>query len=271
MSAQAIAPATRLRTAFISDVHLGARECRADLLLEFLDSVQLDTLVVAGDLIDLWSLRKKVFWPPAHGEVIRAILAKAKRGTRVVYIPGNHDAEFRELAGAVFGNLEIHREHVHVTADGRKLLVLHGDEFDGLVRCSRWLEWLGNAAYDFVLWLNRGFNFTRRLFGFPYWSLASWLKQRIGNAVEYIGRFEHAAAHAAQRRGMDGVICGHIHRARMTTLEGVLYCNDGDWVENCTTLVEDLNGRLTVWNWAERHAALTAVTAEVPARVGQAA
>lgn len=271
MSAQATAPVTRLRTAFISDVHLGSKECQAAALLEFLESAHLDTLVLVGDIIDLWSLRKKIFWPQAHTDVIRAILGKAKRGTRVIYIPGNHDEEFRELDGAVFGNLEIHREHVHQTADGRKLLVLHGDEFDGAVRCSRWLELLGNATYGFALWLNRGCNLARRLFGLPYWSLASYLKHKIGNAVKYIDRFEHAAAHAAQRRGMDGVVCGHIHRAAIASIAGVLYCNDGDWVENCSLLVEDLNGRLALWNWTERRAVLQPIDATLPERLGQAA
>jgi len=271
MPAPASAPATRLRTAFISDVHLGAKECRADLLLEFLDRVQLDSLVLAGDIIDLWSLRKKVFWPQAHNDVIRAILSKAKRGTRVIYVPGNHDQEFRELDGAVFGNLEIHREFVHVTADGRKLLVLHGDEFDGAVQYSRALTWLGSEMYDFALWVNRGFNAVRRLFGFPYWSLATWLKHKVGNAMEYIGRFEQAVAHAARRRGVDGVVCGHIHRAAMTTHDGLLYCNDGDWVESCSTLVEDLNGRLALWNWVERREELSPQLAAVSPHVEQAA
>jgi len=271
MHASARVPLTRLRTAFISDVHLGTKDCRAELLLEFLESVQLETLVLVGDIFDIWSMRKKVYWPQIHNDVVRAILGKAKRGTRVIYVPGNHDEVFRELDGTVFGNLEIHREHIHVTAEGRRLLVLHGDEFDGAVRCSRWLEWLGNRAYDFVLWLNHGFNSLRRLMGFPYWSLASYLKHKIANAVEYIGRFEQAAAHAARRRDVDGVICGHIHRAALREIDGVLYCNDGDWVESCSTLVEDLNGRLALWNWMERRAVAAPVAEVEPAGVGEAA
>jgi UDP-2,3-diacylglucosamine pyrophosphatase LpxH len=256
MSNSAAAPAIRLRTAFISDVHLGTRGCSAELLLDFLKSVQVDTLVLIGDIIDVWSLRKSLYWPQAHNNVIRSILGKAKHGTRVIYVPGNHDEVFRELDGSVFGNLEIHREYVHETADGRQLLVLHGDEFDSVVKCSPWLAKLGSGAYDFLLWLNRYVNLLRRTCGFPYWSLAAYLKHKVKNAVQYIGNFEQAGAYAARKRQVDGVVCGHIHRAEITTIDGVLYCNDGDWVESCSTLVEDFNGRLALWNWVEERRAL---------------
>ncbi len=265
------APAVRLRTAFISDVHLGTKGCRADLLLNFLKSVHIDKLVMIGDIVDVWSLRRNLYWPQAHNDVVRAILGKARHGTRVLYVPGNHDEVFRELDGSVFGNLEIHRELIHETADGRRLLVLHGDEFDAVVKCSPWLAKLGSRAYELTLRMNRYVNLIRRTFGFPYWSLAAWLKHKVKNAVQYIGNFEMAVAHAARRRGVDGVVCGHIHRAEMTMLDGILYCNDGDWVESCTTLVEDMNGRLLLWNWEQERAALTAGTpAAVPA-IGRAA
>ena len=241
----------RLRTAFISDVHLGSRGCRADLLHEFLKSVDVETLFLVGDIVDLWALRKTFFWPQEHNNVMRTLLGKAKNGTRVIYIPGNHDAHIREFCGSAFGNLEIHREYVHATADGRRLLVMHGDEFDTVVKCSPWLARLGARAYDFLLRMNRYVNALRRLFGYPYWSLASYLKHRVKNAVQYISSFERAVAHAARRRRVDGVVCGHIHRAEMTEIDGVTYCNDGDWVESCTALVEDLNGRLAVWSWPE--------------------
>ncbi|HSD75042.1 MAG TPA: UDP-2,3-diacylglucosamine diphosphatase [Steroidobacteraceae bacterium] len=250
-----------LRTAFISDVHLGTRGCRADLLLEFLKSIHVETLVLVGDIIDMWSLRRNVFWPQEHINVIRTILGQAKRGTRVIYVPGNHDEVFRELAGSVFGNLEVQREYVHETVAGRRLLVVHGDEFDGMVKCSPWLAALGVWIYDVLLWLNHHLDVLRRALGFPYWSLASYLKHKSRNAVEHIRRFEHAAASLARRRGLDGIVCGHIHRARVTRLESVLYCNDGDWVESCTTLVEDLNGALSLWRWSEQRARLDSAAA----------
>ncbi len=271
MSAPTGSKPIRLRTAFISDVHLGTRGCRADLLLEFLKSIHVETLVLIGDIIDVWSLRRNFFWPQEHVNVIRTILGKAKHGTRVIFVPGNHDEVFRELAGSVFGNLEVQREYLHDTAEGRRLLVLHGDEFDGVVKCSRWLAALGVGIYAVLLRLNRYLDCVRRAFGFPYWSLASYLKYKSRNAVEHIRRFEEAAASVARRRGVDGVVCGHIHRAEIAELEGVLYCNDGDWVESCTSLVEDLNGRLSLWRWSEQRVRLECVEAPTRESIGRAA
>ncbi len=271
MSATVGSTSIRLRTAFISDVHLGTRGCRADLLLEFLKCVHVETLVLIGDIVDVWSLRRSVFWPQEHINVLRTILGKAKHGTRVIYVPGNHDEIFRELAGSVFGHLEVQREYIHETADGRRLLVLHGDEFDAVVKCSPWLAALGLWIYDLLLRLNRYLNLLRRKLGFPYWSLASYLKHKSTNAVEHIGKFEQAAAFAARRRGMDGVVCGHIHRAAMACLDGVLYCNDGDWVESCTSLVEDLNGRLSLWHWTEQRERFLSVSAPAQDAIGRAA
>jgi UDP-2,3-diacylglucosamine pyrophosphatase LpxH len=245
----------RLRTVFISDVHLGSKGCRADLLLEFLKSVEVEQLYLVGDIVDFWAMRKNFFWPQEHNNVLRTILGKAKGGTRVRFIPGNHDADLREFVGSAFGNLEIHREYIHQTAEGKRLLVMHGDEFDTVVQCSPWLARLGSTAYDFTLQLNRYVNAVRRLFGYSYWSLANYLKHRVKNAVSYISSFERAVAHAARKRGVDGVVCGHIHRAEISDIDGVLYCNDGDWVESCTALVEDMNGRLAIWHWAELRAA----------------
>jgi UDP-2,3-diacylglucosamine pyrophosphatase LpxH len=242
---------TKLRTVFVSDVHLGSRGCRADLLLEFLKSVEVEYLFLVGDIVDLWAMRKSFFWPQEHNNVLRIILSKAKKGTRVIYIPGNHDEDLREFCGTVFGNLEIHREFVHRMSDGRQLLVMHGDEFDTVVKCSPWLAKFGSSAYDFTLGLNRYFNSLRRLFGYPYWSLANYLKHKVKNAVQYISSFERAVAHEARKRGVDGVVCGHIHRAEITDIDGVMYCNDGDWVESCSALVEDMNGRLALWSWPE--------------------
>jgi len=258
----------RYRSVFISDVHLGFRGCRARELLEFLRSVHCDHLFLVGDIVDFWSLARSFFWPQEHNDVVRAILGKAKAGTRVIFIPGNHDATLREYAGTAFGNLEIHTEFVHATADGRRLLVMHGDEFDAIVKCSPWLARVGNVMYEFTLALNRYVNGLRRVFGFPYWSLAGYLKERVKNAMEYISGFERAVAHEARRRGVDGVVCGHIHRAGITSFDGVLYCNDGDWVESCSALTEDLNGRLALTTWDELRATLPAFAAS---RLGQAA
>jgi UDP-2,3-diacylglucosamine pyrophosphatase LpxH len=242
----------RFRSVFISDVHLGFRGCSADYLLDFLHSIEVDNLYLVGDIIDMWSLEKSFFWPQAHNNVIRTLLGKAKHGTRVIYIPGNHDSCFRDYDGMVFGNVEIRRQVVHETADGRRFLVLHGDEFDSVIKASPLLEAAGNHAYAFILALNRYVNFFRRRFGFPYWSIAAYLKSRVKNAVKYIANFERALAQHAREQGLDGTICGHIHRAEITDIDGVLYCNDGDWVESCTTLVEDDSGQLSLLRWAEQ-------------------
>jgi UDP-2,3-diacylglucosamine pyrophosphatase LpxH len=232
-------------------VHLGFKGCRAAFLLDFLRRVECETLYLVGDIIDLWSLERSFYWPPQHTDVIRTVLAKAKHGTRVVYVPGNHDRTFRDYDGWVFGNVEIRREALHRTADGRRFVVLHGDEFDSVIRASPFLESLGNRAYAFVLQLNRCLNDVRQRFGYPYWSVAAFLKHKVRNAVSYIGNFERAVAFEARRRGVDGMICGHIHRAGIAQIEGIAYCNDGDWVENCTALVEDAQGRLSLLRWTE--------------------
>jgi UDP-2,3-diacylglucosamine pyrophosphatase LpxH len=261
----------RFRTVFISDVHLGFRGCSADYLLDFLHSIETDTLYLVGDIIDVWSLKKSFFWPQAHSDVVRAILGKAKRGTRVIYIPGNHDSMFREYDGLVFGNLEIRREAIHETADARRFVVLHGDEFDAVIKASPLLEVLGNHAYSFVLQLNRCVNFFRRRCGFPYWSVAAYLKHKVKNAVKYIANFEQALADEAKRRGVDGMICGHIHRAEISQIDGVLYCNDGDWVESCTTLTEDFSGRLSLLRWTETKEVVSHSALANPIPVDQAA
>jgi UDP-2,3-diacylglucosamine pyrophosphatase LpxH len=254
----------QVRSAFLSDIHLGARECRAELVLDFLHSVRAETLFLVGDIVDVWSLRRSFYWPQLHNNVLRTLLGMAKHGTRIVYIPGNHDELLRELCGHQFGNLEVHREYVHTTARGLRMLVMHGDEFDSAVKCHRWLAALGSRMYDVALGLNRYVNATRRLMGYPYWSLASYLKTRVGNALEYVRSFEEAAAHAARSRGFDGIICGHIHRPEVADRHGVLYCNDGDWVDSCTALIEDRSGELELWNWAERHASLSQTRRALP-------
>ncbi len=236
----------RVRTTFISDVHLGFRGCQTDYLLAFLNQLDTEQLVLVGDIIDLWSLKRSMYWPSSHEEVLRTILRLARNGTRVIYVPGNHDEGFRELCGAQIEGIEIRRDFIHATADGRRYLVLHGDDFDGAVKFAGWLKNLGEQLYDFVLWAGRGVQAVRHRFGFGYWSLATWIKEQVPDARRYIDRFEHAAAHAAIRHGLDGVICGHIHRPGIRDVDGVRYCNDGDWVEHCSALIEDRNGRLAL-------------------------
>ena len=265
-------PVLRVRTVFISDVHLGFKGCRAGFLLDFLRRVECERIFLVGDIIDLWSLHRSFYWPQQHNDVIRTLLGKAKHGTRVVYVPGNHDRTFRDYDGWVLGNVAVQREAWHETADGRRFLVMHGDEFDSVIRASPILESLGNRAYAAALRVNRYVNAVRQRLGYPYWSLANFLKHKVKNAVSYISNFERAVAFEARRRGADGIICGHIHRAEVRDIEGVTYCNDGDWVESCTALVEGMDGRLSLLRWTESVEALTdAGLVPLPAALGRAA
>ena len=238
------------RSIFVSDVHLGFKGCQAEMLLDFLRNSRCEHLFLIGDIIDVWNMRSGLYWPQSHNDVIRTILGKAKHGTRVVYIPGNHDEVFRDYCGVTFGNLSIHRDYVHRTVDGRRLLLLHGDEFDGVLQCSPWLAHLGSWAYGFLLRLNRYVAWVRDRMGYRYWSLAATLKHKVKNAVNYIADFERVVAQAAQKRGVDGLVCGHIHRPEIREMNGLLYCNDGDWVESCSALVEHRDGRLELIDWA---------------------
>ncbi len=239
------------RTIWISDVHLGTRGCKADLLLDFLKNTESESLYLVGDIVDGWRLRRGWYWPQAHNDVVQKLLRKARKGTRVVFVPGNHDEFARDYAGHLFGDVLCVREAEHETADGKRLLVLHGDAFDGVVCHARWLAVLGDHAYTLALALNHVFNLARRRLGYPYWSLSSYLKHKVKNAVQFIGRFEQAMADHARQRGFDGVVCGHIHHAETREVGGILYCNDGDWVESCTALAEHRDGRLEIIRWAE--------------------
>jgi UDP-2,3-diacylglucosamine pyrophosphatase LpxH len=241
----------RYRTAFISDIHLGTRGCKAEFLLDFLRETEVEALYLVGDIIDCWRLRRSWYWPQAHNDVVQKLLRKARKGTRVFYIPGNHDEPLRDYTDMQFGGVTVLAEAIHVTADGRRLLVLHGDEFDGIVKYARWLALLGDWAYRTMLHLNHWFNLARRHLGYPYWSLSAWLKQQVKDAVKYIDDYERAVAEEARRRGVDGVVCGHIHKAEIRRIGGLLYCNDGDWVESCTALVEHADGHLEILRWAE--------------------
>jgi len=239
------------RSIFISDIHLGTRGCQAEFLLDFLRATESDYLYLVGDIVDGWRMRRSWYWAQSHNDVIQKILRKARKGTRVVYIPGNHDEAARDYIGVRFGEITIVRDAIHVGADGRRYLVLHGDDFDGITRYARWLAILGDRAYNFALSANTVFNRLRLRLGYPYWSLSAYLKHKVKNAVEYIGRYEQAVVHEARRRDVDGVICGHIHHAEIRDIDGIVYCNDGDWVESCTALVEHPDGRFEILRWTD--------------------
>ncbi len=261
-------PRRRYRTIWISDVHLGTRGCNAQMLIDFLDHVDSETMYLVGDIIDGWRLKRSWYWPSAHNDIVWRVMKRAKRGARVVFIPGNHDEMFRQFTGLTFGGIEIRRSAIHDTADGRRLLVTHGDEFDTVVMCHRWLAFAGDFAYEMLMKANVVINAIRQRFDLPYWSLSKHAKNKVKNAVEFISRFEEAVAHEAASRGVDGVVCGHIHTAEVREFGDVIYYNDGDWVEGCTALVEHFDGRMEVLHWADEIAARKAATAAAAA--GQA-
>ena len=263
-------PRRRYRTIWISDIHLGTRGCNDRLLIDFLDHVDCDTLFLVGDIIDGWRMKKRFYWPERHNAIVRRVMRRAKFGTRVIYIPGNHDEMFRQFSGMSFGGVEIRRKAIHVTADGRRLLVLHGDEFDAVVLGHRWIALLGDAAYTLLMRLNVVVNAVRRRFDLPYWSISKHAKHKVKNAVEFISRFEEAVAHEAARLKVDGVVCGHIHTAEERRFGDVVYYNDGDWVEGCTALAEHENGHMEILHWADEVAARPAVL-DVPKRTRAAA
>ena len=242
---------TRYRTIWISDVHLGTRGCNAEMLIDFLDHVDSDTMYLVGDIVDGWRLRKRFYWPAAHSDVVWRLLKRAGRGTRMIFIPGNHDEAFRQFCGLAFGGIAIRRNAIHETADGRRLLVLHGDEFDAITLAHRWLAHVGDTAYNLLMAANRFVNGFRRRFGMAYWSLSKHAKARVKNAVAFISRFEEIVAEAAGARGVDGVVCGHIHTAEMREIAGISYYNDGDWVESATALVEHFDGRMEILHWSD--------------------
>ena len=252
----------RYRAVFISDLHLGTPGCQAKALLEFLKSHRSDYLYLVGDIVDGWQLRRRWFWPQAHNDVVQKLLRSARKGCHVVYVPGNHDEFARQFVNHRFGDIEVVEEAVHTTADGRQLWIIHGDYFDGVVQCAKWLAYLGDNLYEFTLKLNRHLNNLRGRLGLPYWSLSAYLKHKVKKALNYVTDFEAAVAHEARRRGHQGVVCGHIHRAEMRDIGGVLYCNDGDWVESRTALVEHHDGRLELVQWIETQDGRGAARAE---------
>ena len=242
------------RSIFISDVHLGTRDCKAEALNNFLKHNTCETLYLVGDIIDAWKIqRNKWRWKQSHTNVVRRILGHAKRGTRVVFVAGNHDEFLRPLIpyGIGFGLVEIANQAEHIGRDGRHYLVVHGDMFDGITRVAPWLSWLGDGAYDIVLRLNTRFNWLRRRLGFGYWSLSRYLKHRVKKAVDFVFQFEHNLVAYCAKRGFDGVICGHIHHAEIKDINGITYMNDGDWVESCTALVEHHDGSWEIVTWTQ--------------------
>lgn len=239
----------RLRAVFISDIHLGTAGCQAEALLDFLKHHPSDYLYLVGDIVDGWQLRRRWYWPQAHNDVVQKLLRRARKGCKVTFIPGNHDEFARGFVGHQFGGIEVREDTTHTTADGRTLWVTHGDYFDGVIQCAKWLAYLGDYAYEFTLKLNRYLNHLRGRLGLPYWSLSAYLKHKVKMALNYVTDFEVAVAHEARSRGHQGVVCGHIHRAEMREIQGTLYCNDGDWVESRTALVEHMDGRLELVTW----------------------
>jgi len=240
-----------LRALFISDVHLGTRTAQAERLIDLLRRCDADVIYLVGDIIDFWKVRRGPYWPQTHNDVLQKLMRKVRKGTRLVLVPGNHDEALRDYAGMQFGGVEVHRDTLHTTARGRRYVVMHGDEFDVVVRTARWLALLGDRGYEFALWLNHPLNWVRRHLGLGYWSLSAYLKYRVKKAVAFIGAFEEAVATEARRRGADGIICGHIHHAADRNVHGTHYLNCGDWVESCTAVVETRDGELRVIQWAE--------------------
>ncbi len=237
------------RAIFISDIHLGTRRAKTTALLDFLRVTESDQLYIVGDFIDNWSLAKNWYWDQLHNDVIQKLLRKARKGTKLVYIPGNHDENFRNFTNLRFGRVAVLEESVHVTATGKRYLVMHGDKFDGVVRFAPWLAKLGDTAYEASMSLNAAVNRVRRFFRLPYWSLSAYLKFRVKKAVEFISHFEDAVVRDARNRNCQGVICGHIHTPDDRMIDGIHYLNDGDWVESCTALVEHMDGSFEIISW----------------------
>jgi UDP-2,3-diacylglucosamine pyrophosphatase LpxH len=260
------------RAIFLSDIHLGTKGCKAEYLLDFLRYNEAETLYLVGDIVDGWRLKKSWYWPQAHNDVVQKLLRKARKGTNLIYVPGNHDEALRNYTGIHFGGVLVASDYIHETADGKRLLVLHGDAFDGVVKYAKWLALLGDWAYNVMLQVNTWFNRARRTLGFGYWSLSAYLKNKVKNAVQFVDDFETAVAEEARRRQVDGVVCGHIHKAEMREIGGILYINDGDWVESCTALVEHHDGRLEIIHWAEeRDFSMLRLTDETAGEAGRPA
>lgn len=256
------------RAIWISDVHLGTSGCQAKYLLDFLKHNEADKFYLVGDIIDGWQLKKRWYWPQAHNDVIQKLLRKARKGSEVVFIPGNHDEMARQFFGMSLGDIRIEEEVIHVTADGKRLWITHGDLFDSVMQYAKWLAYVGDTLYTFILWVNGWFNKIRARLGLHYWSLSQYLKHSVKNAVNFIADFEQIMAREARIRGCDGVVCGHIHKAEIRMIDDILYCNDGDWVESLSALVEDMNGELRIIHWPkileDKHSQKNPALQEIP-------
>jgi UDP-2,3-diacylglucosamine pyrophosphatase LpxH len=259
---------SRLRAIFISDLHIGTPGFQAEALLDFLKHHPSETLYLVGDIVDGWQLRRRWFWPQSHNDVVQKLLRRARKGCRVIYVPGNHDEFARHFVGHAFGGVEVVHDTCHTTATGMKLWVVHGDHFDGVIQCAKWLAYVGDWLYELTLKINRHLNSFRARMGLGYWSLSAYLKLKVKKAVNFISDFEVAVAHEAQRRGFDGVVCGHIHHAEIRQVNGVLYCNDGDWVESRTALVEHMDGCLEIVHWGDSGLVLSRASWPEDASVG---
>ncbi|MGL4240776.1 MAG: UDP-2,3-diacylglucosamine diphosphatase [Beijerinckiaceae bacterium] len=255
----------RYRAIFVSDVHLGTRTSQAEALLDFLKHAEADTVYLVGDIIDGWRLRKTWYWPQSHNDVVQKLLRKARKGTRIVLVPGNHDEFLRDFDKSSFGSIEIADSIIHEGADGRRYLVIHGDQFDAVVMHAKWLAFVGDWAYEVALVLNTWINFVRRKLGLTYWSFSAWAKHNVKRAVNFIGAFEETLAADARRREADGVICGHIHHATIRDISGIAYMNCGDWVESATALVEHVDGSFAIIEWTKTKALLTEFIRSEPA------
>ncbi len=247
-----IGPVPPVRTIFLSDIHLGTRACQADRLLEFLREHPAEKLFLIGDIVDFWAMSRGIHWTTAQNTVVQKLLRRARHGEEVVFIPGNHDEALRDYCGSVFGDIRLELEWVHTTADGRRFLLVHGDEFDQVTRYHRWVAVLGDVAYNLLVHINHWLSWVRRRVGRPgYWSLAGYAKRKVKRALQFVFDFEFSVTAAARQRGFDGVICGHIHYARIAQVEGTTYVNCGDWVDSCTAIVEHRDGRLELMRWTE--------------------
>lgn len=244
------------RSIFISDTHLGSKGAQADAILHFLKYTESDYLYLVGDIVDGWALKSRWYWPQKHNDVVQKLLGKARRGTKVIYLPGNHDEFARHFLNTSFGDIDILDDTIHTTADGKRMWVVHGDLFDGVMQHARWLAYIGDRAYTMLLALNRIFNRVRQFFNLPYWSLSQYLKHKVKKAVSFISAFETALSTEAKRRECDGVICGHIHKPELHQMNDILYANCGDWVESISALVEDKDGKLELVFWANEVAVL---------------
>ena len=240
------------RSIWISDFHLGTRGCQSELLLEFIKHTQSEKLYLVGDIIDGWALKNTWYWPQSHNDVVQKILRKARHGTEVFYISGNHDEVMRGFAPVNFGGVSILNQVIHETVDKKKYLVVHGDQFDGIIQCAKWLAMLGSITYDFLIYFNRYINFFRKKLGYEYWSLSNYLKFTVKNAVKFVSEYEKLVCNYAKQFKVEGIICGHIHHANMQSMNGIHYINDGDWVESCTALVEHFDGKLELISWTEK-------------------